>query len=249
MPYAGATADQSKRIDRCVTRVVRQGHDKSSAIAICHASIVKRKERREARLLTLKANYGAKVGQTIQGALSRGQGGKFTRGDGSAASGREVIDALTGRGKKGGKGKKKVSDADQAATGEKAGIDSEDLAAVRALSKAGAVSEGDAARLVNLGLAERGKDGTLRMASNARSLLRAVQGGDVQAAKDALSKGRDKASSASEAEAKRTAAAGKKAEAAGKKAASASSAAGKKAEAEKKREQAQAERAAARKTS
>ena len=202
-------------MDRCVKRVSAQGHDKSSAIAICHASIVKRKERRARRLATLKANYGAKVGETIAGALSRGPGGRFTRGDGSPASGRETIAALTAKPRKGRAGKPRASEAQQAATGEAAGIDSADLAAVRALSKAQNVSEGDANRLVKLGLAERGTDGTLRMASSARGLLRAVQSGDTQGARDALSKGRDKVARESEAAARRTATASKKPKAGG----------------------------------
>lgn len=206
-----------------------QGHDKSAAIAICHASIVKRKERRAARMATLKANYGAKVGETIAGALSRGPGGRFTRGDGSPASGRETIAALTARPRKGRSGKPKASEAQQAATGEAAGIDSADLAAVRALSKAQSVSAGDADRLVKLGLAERGADGTLRMASSARGLLRAVQSGDTQAARDALSKGRDKVARASETDAKRGA--------------RASASAGKRAASDSKRQAAEAKRA------
>jgi hypothetical protein len=156
--------------------------------------------------IALKApNFGARGGQVITGNLARGADGKFVRADGSVASGTEVVSALTARPKKGGAGKGKLNSAAQAKIGEKAGIDSEDFVALEKLSKGTSPSESDAQRLVNLGLAERGKDGTLRMASNARALLRATQAGDVQAAKDALSKGRDKAASASEQNAKRAA--------------------------------------------
>ena len=226
-------------MDRCVKRVSAQGHDKSTAIAICHASIVKRKERRARRLATLKANYGAKVGETIAGALSRGQGGRFTRGSGEALSGRQLIDSLTKRPKGGKGGKAKLTDAQAAANGEKAGIDSEDFAALNAFSKGKQPSEGDANRLVNLGLTERGADGTLRLAPNARSLLRAARSGDVQAARDALSKGRDKVARESETAAKR----GARASASGSKRAASDS---KRQAAEAKRAEREQQRAAER---
>lgn len=150
-------------------------------------------------LVTFKQpNFGARVGQTIAGALARGPGGRFVRGSGAPLSGRELIDALTKKPKGGKRGAKKLNDAQQAALGEKAGIDSEDLGALKKFAKGGTIAEGDAKRLVNLGLAERGKDGTLRMTSNSRGLLRALQKGDQQAARDALSRGRDRAATAAE---------------------------------------------------
>src|SRR3990167_3282174 len=43
MPYSGMTNDPAtgEKLDRCVQRIMRQGHDKSSAIAICRASMKK----------------------------------------------------------------------------------------------------------------------------------------------------------------------------------------------------------------
>src|SRR3990167_6888805 len=43
MPYSGMTNDPAtgEKLERCVQRVMRQGHDKSSAIAICRASMKK----------------------------------------------------------------------------------------------------------------------------------------------------------------------------------------------------------------
>lgn len=155
------------------------------------------------KAVTYRQNYGARAGETIVGALARGPGGRFVRGGGQPLSGSELIASLTKKPKKGGgKGAKKLGDAQQTALGEKVGIDSEDLGALKTFAKGGNVSEGDAKRLVNLGLAERGKDGTLRMAGSSRGLLRALQKGDQRAAQDALSKGRDRAAAAAERAAK-----------------------------------------------
>lgn len=41
MPYGGTTSSQDARIERCVTRLVRQGRDKRQAIRICKASVMK----------------------------------------------------------------------------------------------------------------------------------------------------------------------------------------------------------------
>lgn len=41
MPFPGTTPEQADLIDKCKQEVMRQGHDESSAIAICEASIVK----------------------------------------------------------------------------------------------------------------------------------------------------------------------------------------------------------------
>lgn len=41
MPYGGTTSDQDARIERCVTRLVKQGRDKTQAIRICKAAIMK----------------------------------------------------------------------------------------------------------------------------------------------------------------------------------------------------------------
>lgn len=177
-------------MERCVRRVMRQGHDKSAAIAICTSSIAGRIERR--KQLSLKApNYGARAGQAIVGNLARGNDGKFTRADGSAASGREVRDALTARPKKAGGSKRAAASPEQqAAAFERAGVGG-DAQALRGFAK-GAAPDGAAAdRLIASGLAERGRDGTLRMTSAGRGVVRAAERGDVQAAADAASRGRD----------------------------------------------------------
>lgn len=41
MPYGGTTPEQDARIERCVTKKVREGVDKVRAIRICKASILK----------------------------------------------------------------------------------------------------------------------------------------------------------------------------------------------------------------
>lgn len=41
MPYNGVPADKTEKMEQCVRDVMKQGHDKSSAIAICHTSIMK----------------------------------------------------------------------------------------------------------------------------------------------------------------------------------------------------------------
>lgn len=44
MPYNGVPSDKTAAVEACVEKVMKQGHDKSSAIAICHASIVGTKD-------------------------------------------------------------------------------------------------------------------------------------------------------------------------------------------------------------
>lgn len=41
MPYGGTTPAQDARIERCVTKKVREGVDKTRAIRICKASVLK----------------------------------------------------------------------------------------------------------------------------------------------------------------------------------------------------------------
>ena len=170
-------------------RVMRQGHDKSAAIAICMSSIAGRIERR--KQLALKApDYGARAGQKIVGNLARGSDGKFTRADGSAASGREVRDALTARPKKASSKRAAATPEQQAAAFERAGIGG-DAQALRSFAKGNAPDGAAADRLIAAGLAERGRDGALRMTSAGRGVVRAGERGDVQAAADAASRGRD----------------------------------------------------------
>lgn len=40
MPYGNVPKSLTGKMDRCVQRVMRQGKSKSSAIAICHKSVV-----------------------------------------------------------------------------------------------------------------------------------------------------------------------------------------------------------------
>ena len=44
MPYGGTSKDQDARIERCVSKKVREGVDKVRAIRICKASILKADE-------------------------------------------------------------------------------------------------------------------------------------------------------------------------------------------------------------
>lgn len=60
------------------------------------------------------------------------------------------------------------------------------------------VDTDDDGGLVKMGLAETGKDGTLRLTSAGRALYRAAGNGDVGAAKDAASRGRDRAATQQE---------------------------------------------------
>lgn len=41
MPYGGTTPAQDARIERCVTKLQAKGADKTQAIRICKASILK----------------------------------------------------------------------------------------------------------------------------------------------------------------------------------------------------------------
>lgn len=45
MPYGGTTPAQDARIERCVERLTKDGKDKTSAIRICKASILKADEK------------------------------------------------------------------------------------------------------------------------------------------------------------------------------------------------------------
>ena len=44
MPYSGINSKDVPKMDKCIKDVMAQGHDKSSAIAICHNSIVGNKK-------------------------------------------------------------------------------------------------------------------------------------------------------------------------------------------------------------
>jgi hypothetical protein len=178
-------------MERCVKRVMKQGHGQDAATAICYSSIASRLERKEHRMVALKADYGARAGQTIAGNLGRGSDGKFIRAGGGPMSGSQLISSLTAKPKIGkGKVKKVIPQAQQDAAFEKAGIGG-DAKMLRDFAAGKAPTGADADRLVKAGLAEVGRDGTVRLTSNARGVLRAAQRGDAQAASDAASRARD----------------------------------------------------------
>lgn len=167
--------------------------------------------------LTFKApKYDAKAGQVIAGNLARGGDGKFTRADGSAASGREVINALTKKPKGGKRGAAKVTDAQADATAQKVGLQAGDAKALGAFAKGGAMDDATAARLEKAGMVERGKNGELRFTGAGRTATRALQRGDARAAADATSRARDQQSKREEAQTKRDQAAAARAERASK---------------------------------
>lgn len=53
MPYPGVPEKDWKKMERCVEQVMKQGHNKSSAIAICHNAIVKENAAYKNRLNSL----------------------------------------------------------------------------------------------------------------------------------------------------------------------------------------------------
>lgn len=122
----------------------------------------------------MAGNYGAKVGQTIAGRLARGKGGKFS----SSGSGGQASAPQT------------VTTADLTAA---AGMTAGELEALRNLASGKPLSDSQVATLEAAGLAQRNSDGQLVRTSAARSLMVAIRKGDVQAIKEALSNGKDRA--------------------------------------------------------
>lgn len=122
------------------------------------------------------ANYGAKVGQAIRGNLGRGTGGRFAR-SGSGTGGGAAQPTT-------------VTTADLTAA---AGMSAGELEALRNLASGKPLSESQVASLEAAGLAQRNSDGQLVRTSAARSFMNALKKGDVQAMKEALSNGREKA--------------------------------------------------------
>lgn len=166
--------------------------------------------------MSLKApKYDARAGQVIAGNLARGGDGKFTRADGSAASGREVINALTKKPKGGKGGGKRASDAQQDATAQKIGLQAGDAKALANFGKGGQMDDATAARLEKAGMVERGANGDLRFTGAGRSATRALQRGDERGASDAASRARDAQSKREERQAKRDQAAADRAARAG----------------------------------
>jgi hypothetical protein len=177
-------------------------------------------QRRQARLATLKAlslkapKYDARAGEVISGNLARGGDGKFTRADGSAASGRDVINALTKKPKapKSGRGGAKVTEAQSDATAQKVGLQAGDAKALAQFAKGGQMDDATAARMEKAGIVERGSDGTLRFTGAGRSATRALSKGDERAAADAVSRARDQQAKREARQAKREQAAAERAE-------------------------------------
>ena len=122
------------------------------------------------------ANYGAKVGQAIRGNLGRGTGGRFAR-SGSGTGGGAAQPTT-------------VTTADLTAA---AGMSAGELEAWRNLASGKPLSESQVASLEAAGLAQRNSDGQLVRTASARSFMNALKKGDVQAMKEALSNGREKA--------------------------------------------------------
>jgi hypothetical protein len=181
--------------------------------------------RRQARITALKAlafkaqafkapKYDARAGEVISGNLARGGDGKFTRADGSAASGREVVTALTKKPKapKGKRGAAKVSDAQIDATAQKVGLQSGDAKTLAQFAKGGQMDDATASRLEKAGIVERGSNGELRFTGAGRTATRALQRGDERAAADAVSRARDQQAKRDERAAKREQAAAERAE-------------------------------------
>lgn len=182
-----------------------------------HVNLPRRQARLTALSATLKApKYDARAGEVISGNLARGGDGKFTRADGSAASGRDVIRGLTKAPPKGKRGAAKVTDAQADATAQRVGLQAGDAKALTAFAKGGVMDDSTASRLEKAGMVERGKDGTLRFTGAGRSATRAIQRGDERGAADATSRARDAQSKREEAQTKREQAAAARAERASK---------------------------------
>ncbi len=49
MPYGGTTPEQDARIERCVSELMAEGHNKVSAIRICKSSVLKRDRKKVSR--------------------------------------------------------------------------------------------------------------------------------------------------------------------------------------------------------
>jgi hypothetical protein len=218
MPYTNIPRRLWPKMERCTKRVGADGNDKAASIAICYTSIMsKRKEAAHRRMAsgitsTKAPKYDARAGQVIAGNLARGGDGKFTRADGSAASGREVVTALTKKPKAGKRGAAKVTDAQVDATAQKVGLQAGDAKTLASFAKGGQMDDATASRLEKAGMVERGKDGALRFTGAGRSATRALQRGDERGAADAVSRARDTQSKREEAQAKREQAAAVRAE-------------------------------------
>lgn len=154
-----------------------------------------------ARRLEMKANYGARAGQTITGNLGRGSGGLFVRAGSGGSAGGSRIDKLKPAPKKTSTsraGRAKKVDADQG-TQEKiasgAGLSADDLRALQSFDAGGQMDSATVARLATAGLVDIGRDGAPRLAPNVDGALSALRKGDARAAGDALGRARDRKAS------------------------------------------------------
>lgn len=170
------------------------------------------------------ANYGARVGQTIAGRLTRGAGGRFSSSGaapsrGSVALVREARQqarqtlasgrpARRGGGRSKGRTKKPKPTAEERraqkeqerqqnreAVFGKLQLDGDVQASLLKLSQ-GDQPDGDVGGLVDSGLAVQGQDGAYRLTPQGRALMAAASRGDAGRARDALSLGKDRAEAA-----------------------------------------------------
>lgn len=177
-------------------------------------------KKKEARLLTLlKANYGAKKGQVIQGRLVRGEGGRFASSGGGAAkpqasstSGRrpkrpppktEEQRAAERQAKQDARAQERAAKQEENITKTFSAIDLPEDAADSLRRLAAGEPVDDDGGLVKIGLAEQAQDGSYRLTAAGRAVMNAAERGDLGAAKDAKSRAQDKAQAAADAAAKK----------------------------------------------
>lgn len=129
-----------------------------------------------ALLTTLKANYGAKVGQAIAGQLGRGQGGRFAK----VGSGAGAAPAAGGGGKR-------------AAVLKKTGVPEKEAAELDKFLAGGEVDGDMMFLLFERGLVDMNADGEFTANAAGKKFARAVKRGNGRDAADALSAGADRA--------------------------------------------------------
>ncbi|MCC7208315.1 MAG: 2'-5' RNA ligase family protein [Anaerolineae bacterium] len=196
MPYTNIPRALWGKADRLVKRLTRRGYSKDKAVAIAYSSIVGTKEARSITV-TLKApNYGARAGQTIAGALGRGSDGRFVRAGGPNLANLSPIARANKPKPK--KGKAQPNAASISKAGE--GVNGK---ALIAFAGGGSLSDTDGAALESKGLVERSRDGSFKLSSAGRSLLRASARNDTRGMQDALATGRDRVAAAGERQTKR----------------------------------------------
>ncbi len=176
IPQAGIPASEKARLQAKARRLL----DAERANAILKA-----------------ANYSATAGQTIIGALGRGSDGRFVRAGGPNLSNLSPI-ARANQKKTGKKAKAQPSASSISKAGE--GINGQALVA---FAGGGSLSESDGASLAAKGLVDRNRDGSFKLSSAGRSLLRASARNDPRGMQDALATARDRIAKAGDAQVKR----------------------------------------------